>query len=249
MNKTATLFLVIFLSSCSTKVDYTPSSLEAMQEYESLKRYGDISADTNRILLRAGKLYNLTKSATNREDAEHLGYLLKREVEIAKISMDIDRLKKRIKEKNNKRNIIDYTDVKGSDVEKNTSIYTDNNRSLDRDSRILIADQNITEDPIDSEIDIKKSVNGYTLLLKDSYFKEDSLELSNANQKIINRFISMLRGNGSKVVLEADMADKSMDEMTLMTKRVKALRKYMIDSGLDESRVTIKRYSIDDLIK
>ncbi len=226
MNRLFLTSVILVMVGCSSRSVYTPLSLEATSLYQQQNSKNHSAS--------AVRLYRLLKESKTKDEANHYAYLLKRELEIEREKEEIEKLSSRLKKP---------TKIRVST--KPSRVVIDN---LDNNETANI-DENQTEAPTIAELDIKKSLNGYSLAVKESYFMPDTLKLRDEYSKSFEKFTTMLKEDeNSSIFLKADSFGESIDSMDNAIKRVKKVKELLIKSGINSSRIKIKRYKLDDLI-
>ncbi len=230
MKSSLWIFLVLLsLTGCSTKGVYTPLSIEAISEFEA--QGGEKHSTSSK------RLYHLLKNAHSKEEADHYAYLLKKELEIENYEQKIAILRKKIALLQKRKQ-----DLKRATLLNTISEDSEIDRSEEAEERGRV--EEVT-------LDIKKSIDAYTITVKEDYFKPESFDLKREYLHALDRFIAMLReqDNDATIVLKVDRFGDSLDSIDKAIKRVNQMKRVLIEKGIDPSRVKIKRYNINDLIK
>lgn len=222
------MIVTLLFLGCSSKPIVTPSLLDAQKQYESVKKNETINENAPLALFQAGKIYDLTHSAKDKKEADHLAYLLKHEVSVVKESAKNQMLKKQIEElkKEKQKALLDQKETQLLVLKK----------------QMQKAKQQLQEL---QELNAKQTNRGLVLTLGDVLFETGKANLLPGAQRAIDKLYEFLEDNPERKVLiegHTDNIGSATYNLDLSLRRAQAVKDVLIQKGIDENRILSKGY-------
>jgi outer membrane protein OmpA-like peptidoglycan-associated protein len=216
---------VSLLVGCSTKVADSSLIKSAKKDYESIKNDTFIKENAPQESFQAGKFYSLLSSEKDPKKAEHLAYLLRAEVEVAKDSAKEIKLKQKLVELNDKK-------VKAI-ISKKDEELARLKKEKDRLSSLL------------DELNAKMTNRGLVLTLSDVLFERNKSRLLIGAMRKIDSLVAFLEENSQRKVLIEGHTDNSGSvtyNLDLSLRRSNAVAEILVAKGIDRGRIVTKGY-------
>lgn len=224
----------LFVGCASSKVD-SLHLIESQKSYEKLRLDPQINQYAAASLFQAGKLYNLSKSASNNDEANHYAYLLKQEVLVAKESA----LTKQLQEK------MDRLRLKKTEAlleAKEGELLKAKQEALRAKERAQGLEQRYQEL---QELNAKMTSRGLVLTLGDVLFGVNKAALMAGAQRSMEKLVDFLAENETRKVLiegHTDNVGSSTYNLDLSLRRANAVAEVLKAKGVDASRIVTKGY-------
>ncbi len=223
------------LVGCASSSVNSEALIQSQQAYELLKKDPKINQYAAPSLFQAGKLYSLSKTATNNEEANHFAYLLKQEIAVAKESARAKVMALRIdalREKKTKA----LLDAKESELLKAKE------EAQQAKKKALGLEQRYQEL---QELNAQMTSRGLVLTLGDVLFETNKAQLMAGAQRALDKLVDFLNENATRKVLiegHTDNVGSSTYNIDLSLRRAEAVARVLKDKGIDESRIVTKGY-------
>lgn len=213
---------------CSSKPIVTPSLLDAQKAYESIKKDERINENAPLALFQAGKIYDLSHSAKDKKEADHLAYLLNHEVEVVQESAKTQTLQKRIEELKNAKQkaLLDQKDTQLLVMQKEMQKAKQQLQQL-------------------QELNAKQTNRGLVLTLGDVLFETGKANLLPGAQRAIEKLSEFLLDNPERKVLiegHTDNVGSATYNIDLSLRRAQAVKDALIQKGIQSDRIVPKGY-------
>ncbi len=222
------LILTAFLVGCSTKPVVTPQLRNAQKTYEQLQANKLVQQEAPLSLLQAGKIYDMSLKAKDPHEAEHLAYLLKREVAVTEERVKENALRKKIaslKERKQKA----LLDAKQSEV-----------MLLKKQMQQAKAKLKELE-----ELNAKETSRGLVLTLGDVLFESGKARLLPGAERTLDKLVTFLEENPKRKVLiegHTDNIGSTTYNLDLSLRRAEAVKQALISKGIDPERIMAQGY-------
>ena len=232
-----TLSLVgsFMLVGCASSSVNSEALIQSQQAYELLKKDPKINQYAAPSLFQAGKLYSLSKTATNNEEANHFAYLLKQEIEVAKESARAKVMALRIDALREKKTKV-LLDAKESELLKAKE------EAQQAKKKALGLEQRYQEL---QELNAQMTSRGLVLTLGDVLFETNKAQLMAGAKRSLDKLVDFLNENATRKVLiegHTDNVGSSTYNIDLSLRRADAVASVLKDKGIDESRIVTKGY-------
>jgi len=206
-----------------------PNSVEissAIKEYQKLKRDKNIQINAPSEAFSAGKIYSLLESERDLKKANHLAYLLKSQINVAKLTAKEKFLSDRLIELEKK---IAQKKIEEKDRELHT-IKEEQNRLISRDKDL-------------DNIDATMTPKGIKFTINDRFFEKNRSKLLIISIRIIDKIVDFLKSHPDKnVVIESysDDSGTSSYNLDFSLRRANSVAKMLVAQGIDKKRIKIK---------
>jgi len=232
-----TLSLVgsFMLVGCASSSVNSEALIQSQQAYELLKKDPKINQYAAPSLFQAGKLYSLSKTATNNEEANHFAYLLKQEIEVAKESARAKVMALRIDALREKKTKV-LLDAKESEL------LQAKEEAQQAKKKALGLEQRYQEL---QELNAQMTSRGLVLTLGDVLFETNKAQLMAGAKRSLDKLVDFLNENATRKVLiegHTDNVGSSTYNIDLSLRRADAVASVLKDKGIDESRIVTKGY-------
>ena len=112
-------------------------------------------------------------------------------------------------------------------------------------SQYISSTDNVVGKPIETELEVREIEVGETYKINNINFATDSYELNKTAKVVLNEFFEFLKTNkGVKVSIQGhtDNEGNAEDNMVLSANRARSVYDYLIEKGIDASRLTHKGF-------
>ena len=229
MRSSLSLIAVLLLfAGCSTKPVTTPKLQQAQHAFETLQGESSVQREAPEALLQAGRIYDLSRQAKSREEADHLAYLLSREVEVTRAQQRQTELRRKIAAlKAQKQQAL--LEAKESEVARLRKQMAETKAKL-RELEALNA---------------KETNRGLVLTLGDVLFESGKATLLPGAQRTLQKLVVFLEENPERNVLiegHTDNVGSSTYNLDLSLRRAEAVRQALIEAGIGPDRIAARGY-------
>ncbi len=232
---TLSLLSSFFLLGCTSATVNSSALIESQKAYEQLRLDSQVKQYAAPSLFQAGKLYNLSKSASSDAEANHFAYLLKQEIAVAKESARGKLLSEKIDALRDEKTKA-LLDAKESELLKAKQ------EAARAKERALGLEQRYQEL---QELNAKMTSRGLVLTLGDVLFETNKAQLMAGAQRAMDKLVDFLAENETRKVLiegHTDNVGSSTYNIDLSLRRANAVKDVLKAKGIDESRIVTKGY-------
>ncbi len=229
MNKIIYTAVALFLlAGCSSKPIVTPSLKNAQESYERIKNDPSISTTAPLALFQAGKIYELSHNAKDKQEADHLAYLLDRENEVVKESARKEHLKTQIQK-------LKAAKQKALLDQKETQLLLLKKQMQQTKAKLKELE----------ELNAKQTNRGLVLTLGDVLFESGKANLLPGSKRAIEKLVEFLKDNPERKVLvegHTDNVGSATYNIDLSLRRAQSVKEALVENGIDEKRITALGY-------
>ncbi len=219
---------IVWFSGCSSKPVVTPKLQQAQNRYQKIISDANITEKAPLALFQAGKIYDLSFYAKEKEESNHFAYLLERELEVVNENVRQADLKKKIE-------TLKAEKQKAQLEAKETELLL-----LKKKMEQAVAKLKELE-----ELSAKQTNRGLILTLGDVLFETGKARLLPGAQRAIDKLAEFLKDNPERKVLIEGHTD-NMGSITynidLSLRRAQAVKNALIAKGVDSQRVLAHGY-------
>ncbi len=223
------------LVGCASSTVNSAALLQSQKAYEELRDNPQVKQYAAPSLFQAGKLYNLSKTASSNEEANHYAYLLKQEVSVAKESAEAKQLAQKIdalREKKTKA-LLDAKESELLKAKQEAMLANERAKGLEERYQEL------------QELNAKMTSRGLVLTLGDVLFETNKAQLMAGAQRAMDKLVDFLAENETRKVLiegHTDNVGSSTYNLDLSLRRANAVAGVLKAKGVDASRIVTKGY-------
>ncbi len=216
------------VAGCSSKPVVTPKLQQAQKMYEKVQSDTAVQQKAPLALLQAGKIYDMSLKAKDTQEADHLAYLLKREVAVTRETVRQEMLKKRI-----------------------ASLRTQIQKAqLDaKESELLLLKKQMQQAKAKlkelEELNAKETSRGLVLTLGDVLFASGKATLLPGARRTLDKLVTFLKENPERKVLiegHTDNVGSSAYNLDLSLRRAEAVKEALVAQGIDPERIVAQGY-------
>lgn len=233
--RSMSLAAVLFLTGCASSSVNSPLLQKSQKAYEKARDDKRLVSYSSTSLFQAGKLYNLSKSAKSKAQADHYAYLLTRELEAAKENMQAKQLQEKIvalKEKKTKA-LLEQKDAQLQAAKDEAQKAKEEAMGLEAKYQEL------------QELNAKMTNRGLVLTLGDVLFETGKARLLSGATRAIEKLAHFLSQNPERKVLiegHTDNVGSVTYNLDLSLRRAEAVEKALQNAGIEQERIVIKGY-------
>lgn len=225
---TGLLIAGVIFAACSSKPVVTPELQTFQKKYEEMKSDPSVTENAPLALFQAGKIYDLSHHAKDKEEAEHMAYLLDRELTVVEESAKEQMLKDKIKtlEAEKQKALLDAKESELLLLKKQMEQTKEKLKELE-------------------ELNAKQTNRGLVLTLGDVLFETGKSNLLPGSQRAIEKLVEFLQDNPERKVLiegHTDNVGSATYNLDLSLRRAQAVKDALIEKGIDESRLQAHGY-------
>jgi outer membrane protein OmpA-like peptidoglycan-associated protein len=226
---------MLTITGCSQKSVTTAGLKSVQNEYLKLKMDEKVVNGAPLELFKAGKIYSLTKTAKSKEEAKHLAYMLKNQIDLAKESARTKELKSKI------------IKLKGDRAQ---ALLDEKERQLlmlQKEAQKAKLEAQTTRDKLIAlqELNAQQTNRGLVLTLGDVLFETGKSNLLAGSIRAIEKLAEFLEDNPTRMVLiegHTDNVGSVTANLDLSLRRAMAVQEALVAKGIDISRLHIKGY-------
>ncbi len=255
MKKTKTLItltaIAFAISGC--KQEPTPQLKEAQSLYENVKSDTKVQENAPIALYEAQKTLKKAQAAESEREMNHLAYLAKRRVQIAKEIAKRKEALKKIEELKQIKNrvILEAREAEieraKREIEEKTKLLKSTEEQIKAERERIKAEQEKTKKLQQqlAELHAKQTKRGLVLTLGDVLFETNKADLLPGAMRSIDKLAAFLKSYPNRKVLIEGHTDSRGSEaynLKLSQKRANAVKEALIERGIDPSRIIAKGY-------
>ncbi len=255
MKKTKTLItlaaIAFAISGC--KQEPTPQLKEAQSLYENVKSDTKVQENAPIALYEAQKTLKKAQAAESEKEMNHLAYLAKRRVQIAKEIAKRKEALKKIEELKQIKNrvILEAREAEieraKREIEEKTKLLKSTEEQIKAERERIKAEQEKTKKLQQqlAELHAKQTKRGLVLTLGDVLFETNKADLLPGAMRSIDKLAAFLKSYPNRKVLIEGHTDSRGSEaynLKLSQKRANAVKEALIERGIDPSRIIAKGY-------
>ncbi len=223
------------LQGCTSATVNSAALVESQKAYEAVRKDPQVNQYASPSLFQAGKLYNLSKSATSDAEANHYAYLLKQEIAVAKESARGKLLAEKIDALRDKKTkaLLDAKESELLKAKEEAARAKEKALGLEKRYQEL------------QELNAKMTSRGLVLTLGDVLFETNKAQLMPGAQRAMDKLVDFLAENETRKVLiegHTDNVGSSTYNIDLSLRRADAVASVLKEKGIDESRIVTKGY-------
>ena len=219
---------VLVLTACSSKPVVTPQLATAQKDFSSLASDISIRERAPMAWVQAEKIYQMSKAAKSKAEADHLAYLLQRESAVVK-----EHARKKMLEK----------EIIALEAQKNKAM-------LDaKESELLLLKKQMQQAKAKlkelEELNAKETRRGLVLTLGDVLFASGKANLLPGSQRTIDKLAAFLEENPERKVLiegHTDNIGSTTYNLDLSLRRAQAVKEALVAKGVDPERIVAQGY-------
>ena len=239
------------MSGC--KQEPTPQLKEAQSFYEKAKDDVKVEENAPIALYEAQKTLKNAETAENAKSMNHLAYLAKRKVQIAKEIAERKEALKKIEELKQIKNrvILEAREAEinraKQEIENKTKKLKSTEEQIKAEQARIKAEQEKTKKLQQelAELHAKQTKRGLVLTLGDVLFETNKADLLPGAMRSIDKLANFLEDNPNRKVLIEGHTDSRGSEaynLKLSQKRADAVKQALISRGIDSTRIIAKGY-------
>ncbi len=225
----------VMLTGCASAVVNTAALTKSQQAYEKIQHDSRIQQYAVPSLFQAGKLYRLSKQAEDASQADHLAYLLDREVGAAKESAAAKELAVKLEElkETKTKALLDAKENELLQAKEEARRAKEAAQGLEQKYQQL------------QELNAKMTDRGLVLTLGDVLFGSNKATLMRGGMRAVEKLADFLAENETRKVLiegHTDNVGSSSYNLDLSLRRAESVANALITRGIDKSRIVTKGY-------
>ncbi len=232
--------IAVFILGCAKEIT-TPQLNKAKTSYLQISKDPVIKQNAPLELIQAQKIYQKSNDVQSEIEANHVAYLLEKEVEIAKESAKQNRLKKEVEElKELKTKAL--IDAKMIELKAMKYEVDETKNQLLIAQKEAIAAKKLMQEKLKElkELHAKETNRGLVLTLGDVLFESGKTSLMPGAKRTIDKLAEFLASYPNRNVLIEGHTDNIGSEeynIDLSLKRADAVASALIDRGIQKSRI------------
>ncbi len=229
------LISAVVFSGCSQKAENFPMLEKAQKDYLFIKKDENINQNASKELFKATKIYNSSKNLEDKDKAEHLAFMLKAQIEIAK---------QRAKQKELKSELEELKTLKTKALldEKDSELLL-----LKKEAQKAKLEAKMTLEKLEAlkELNAKQTNRGLVLTLGDVLFETGRSTLLDGSMRAISKLAEFLIDNPRRFVLiegHTDNVGSLTFNLDLSLRRSVSVEEALILKGVGAERLLVKGY-------
>ncbi len=229
------LISAVVFSGCSQKIENFPILEKAQKDYLFIKEDKSINQNASKELYKATKIYNSSKNLEDKEKAEHLAFVLKAQIEIAKQSAKSKELESKLEE-------LKTLKTKALLDEKDNELLL-----LKKEAQKAKLETKMTLEKLEAlkELNAQQTNRGLVLTLGDVLFETGRSNLLEGSVRAISKLAEFLIDNPERSVLiegHTDNVGSLTFNLDLSLRRSTAVQEALIEKGVASWRLLVKGY-------
>ena len=216
---------IAILNGCSSKPVVTPKLQQVQKRYQKTIIDPNTTEKAQLALFQAGKIYDLSFHAKDKEEANHLSYLLERELEVVKENVRQEDLKKKIE-------TLKSETQKAQLEAKETELLLLKKKMEQTEAKLR-------------ELNAKQTSRGLVLTLGDVLFETGKAMLLPGAQRAIDQLAEFLEENPERKVLvegHTDNIGSVTYNIDLSLRRAQAVKNALVAKGIESQRILAHGY-------
>lgn len=226
--KISALSAIMLFSGCSGKPVMTPGLQQAHAAYEQLRANRTIEEKAPLALLQTEKIYALSQKAKDTREANHLAYLLDREVAVTREKVRKQRLEQQI------------ASLKAQKQKAQLEA---------KESELLLLKKKMQQTEAKLKeleaLNAKETNRGLVLTLGDVLFESGRARLLPGSERTLDKLVTFLEENPQRKLLiegHTDNVGSSTYNLDLSLRRAEAVKRALVAKGIDPQRITAQGY-------
>jgi len=220
---------------CSQKPIVSPQLESAQNAFLEVKKDDRIVNDAPMELFKAGKIYQMSQVVKTPDEAEHIAYMLKNQVEVAKEIAETKALEERIIKLKERR-----TQALLSEKENQILI-------MKKEAEKARLEAQLSRDKLLAlqELNAQQTNRGLVLTLGDVLFETGKSHLLAGSMLAIDKLSEFLADNEERMVLiegHTDNVGSATYNLDLSLRRSGAVQEALIAKGIAAQRLLVKGY-------
>lgn len=227
---------------CSQKAIEYSSLKSAEAAYLNLKKDERVVNEAPMELFKAGKIYEMTKSVKTQEEANHLSYMLKNQIDVAKEVASTKVLEAKIAnlKENKSQALLDEKEnqllimQKEAEKAKLAAEALRLEAALSRDKLLAL-----------QELNAQQTNRGLVLTLGDVLFETGKSNLLAGSMRAIEKLVEFLADNPGRLVLiegHTDNVGSTISNLDLSLRRSGSVAEALSSKGIATERLFVKGY-------
>jgi len=220
--------VIALLGGCSSKPVVTAKLQQVQNRYQKTISDPEITEKAPLALFQAGKIYDLSFHAKDKEEANHLSYLLGRELEVVKENVRQTDLKKKIE-------TLKAEKQKAQLEAKETELLLLKKKMEQTEAKLKEME----------ELNAQQTNRGLVLTLGDVLFETGKATLLPGAQRAIDKLAEFLEENPERKVLiegHTDNVGSITYNIDLSLRRAQAVKNALVAKGIDPGRILAHGY-------
>jgi outer membrane protein OmpA-like peptidoglycan-associated protein len=229
------LIASLLFSACSQKTENFPILQKAQKDYLLIKEDKSINQNASKELYKSAKIYNSSKNPKDKEEALHLAFMLKAQIEIAKQSARGRELESKLEE-------LKTLKTKALLDEKDSELLL-----LKKEAQKAKLEAKMTLEKLEAlkELNAKQTNRGLVLTLGDVLFETSRSTLLEGSIRAISKLTEFLIDNPERSVLiegHTDNVGSLTFNLDLSLRRSVSVEEALILKGVRAERLLVKGY-------
>jgi outer membrane protein OmpA-like peptidoglycan-associated protein len=232
----------IFIVGCSQKPVVTTKLKTVHNQFLEIKKDPDINTDAQIELLKAKNLYLQSKTAKSDEEADHLAFMLKKQIELAKQRVKKESLTKKI------------SDLKEAHAKALLSQKESELIRLKQEKQNALAEAKLAEEAARlseakllelQELNAQQTNRGLVLTLGDVLFETGKSKLLSGSVRAIEKLAEFLQDNENRQAIiegHTDNVGSLTYNLDLSLRRSQSVKNALVDQNISLDRLFIKGY-------
>lgn len=230
-----TFALLLFLAGCSQKPVITPKLKQAHIEFQKIKKDADINTDAQLQLLKATVIYEDSKRTKSENQADHLAFMLQKQIDLAQEVVKAKVLEKKIS---------DLKEIKSKALldQKQSELLLMEQEKQNAKEEARLAREKIMAL---QELNALQTNRGLVLTLGDVLFETGKSNLLAGSVRAIEKLAEFLQDNPERQVIiegHTDNVGSSTYNLDLSLRRSMSVKNALIQKDIDSTRLLVKGY-------
>lgn len=237
------VILILSISGCSQKPIDFPILKSAEADYNNLKKDDRVVFSAPMALFEAGKIYQMTKAVKTKDEANHLAYMLKNQIKVAKEIAATKELEEKIVSLKESR-------VQALLQDKDNQILKIKKEAekarLEAQASRLDAQVSKEKFLALQELNAKQTNRGLVLTLEDVLFETGRSNLLSGSMRVIEKLSDFLSHNPKRLVLiegHTDNVGSRISNLDLSLRRSGSVAEALSSKGIAADRLFVKGYA------
>ncbi len=222
------LVIALFFGACSHSLPNTPRIAHALTLYHQFQKDKRVEQYAPKDRFEAEQFYHMLEREKDEKRAEHLAYLLQKQIFIAKERVktaELARTKLQLKEK------LMQKELQHKEMEL---------------ARVKAREQNLIQQAsAPSDLDVKMTKRGVLFILNENYFEKDRQKLLISALAPLDRLVDFLKQHPQRKLLIEGYVDETKGRasaLDLAVRRAESVAQMLISQGISKDRIETKGY-------